>query len=468
VATLLCAAQVVSNRVSAADVGEQTLSDAELIDHLFRVWRDTKTEIGSAHLKLRRCLRSVAADKKIRREDFVALMAKVDLFNRPDDLRQLSDDLGLGLSNYPQPWGSAELYLHGGAAKEEQSYDGKIFSTVLRTDLGQRLYANWTHKQITVQAASANGETTMKISAFNDFLPFPLDRSLEPFSVIKRGAGLAHIRCPYARYEVDEVSGFIQRLTSGNLDIDGKETWFEHVATYPGGIRFPSLIIEARYIQGYLTLFGATIVEIAEFNDEQKEKIVLPAPKGTRIIDHRAKRQFPIECTVDVDTTDILKYLDEPGHSPKLALEDLLQRGDLAPNMELTRLSDGGAEKLGDYQGKVVVLEFWHTSCGACQEPISQMQEYPAKYPEWSDTVALLTVCAVDFGGERSVDEIKNHLQAHGWDKTHNVSINASAINAYHVDCWPTAYVIDQQGKVVAADRRLDVPKIVNSLLKER
>ena len=55
-----------------------------------------------------------------------------------------------------------------------------------------------------------------------------------------------------------------------------------------------------------------------------------------------------------------------------------------------------------------------------------------------------------------SVDEDKDaasrHVIAKRWDQTHHVWIKTEAIKAYHVNGIPTAYVIDRQGKIVAAN----------------
>ena len=46
------------------------------------------------------------------------------------------------------------------------------------------------------------------------------------------------------------------------------------------------------------------------------------------------------------------------------------------------RIFDGDNEKLGDYKGKVVVLDFWATYCPPCIEEIPHLKQLQAKYGE--------------------------------------------------------------------------------------
>ncbi len=138
----------------------------------------------------------------------------------------------------------------------------------------------------------------------------------------------------------------------------------------------------------------------------------------------------------------------------------LLTNGTKAPNIEMVVLADGKPERLSDYAGKIVVLEFWATWCGPCQQAMGDLQSYSAKYPDWQGKVVLIAASVDD-----DQDVARKHLRAKGWGQTHNVWVRTDALRAYHVDGIPTKYIIGRQGSIVAADPP-DIAGIVNHELQ--
>ena len=66
----------------------------------------------------------------------------------------------------------------------------------------------------------------------------------------------------------------------------------------------------------------------------------------------------------------------------------------------------------------------------------------------------------------RKENQLFPFLEKKGWNQTHNVWVRTDAIKAYHVEAIPTTYIIDRQGRIVAANPA-SIPEIVNSQLHQ-
>jgi thiol-disulfide isomerase/thioredoxin len=137
----------------------------------------------------------------------------------------------------------------------------------------------------------------------------------------------------------------------------------------------------------------------------------------------------------------------------------LLTNGMKAPDIEMVRLPNGQRERLSNYAGKIVVLEFWATWCEPCQPKMADLQRIAGKYPEWEGKVVLISASV-----DKSEEIPAKHLRAQGWDQTHNVWVGTNAMKGYHLEAIPTAYIIDGQSKIVAANPA-SIPDVVNSQL---
>jgi thiol-disulfide isomerase/thioredoxin len=139
----------------------------------------------------------------------------------------------------------------------------------------------------------------------------------------------------------------------------------------------------------------------------------------------------------------------------------LLARGEKVPDIEMVRLTTGRTERLSDYAGQIIVLEFWATWCGPCQPKLAELQSYSAKYPDWKGKVVLIAASVDD-----RMDMAAKHLETKGWKQTHNVWVQPDAIKACHVEAIPTAYIIDREGRILAVNPA-SIPEIVNRQLQE-
>jgi len=166
------------------------------------------------------------------------------------------------------------------------------------------------------------------------------------------------------------------------------------------------------------------------------------------VIDSKAKAALELD-----------NYVAENRHLPP---------GTQAPEIAFTRLDGGQSMKLADFRGKIVVLDFWATWCGPCQEPMAKLQSIRDDHPAWRDGVAVVPLSIDD-----TMAILREHIEKRHWTNTLNVWAGdggwASApAKAFRVTGVPTTYIIDQQGKIAKAGHpaAMDIPEEVDALLK--
>lgn len=110
-----------------------------------------------------------------------------------------------------------------------------------------------------------------------------------------------------------------------------------------------------------------------------------------------------------------------------------------APSFSLEKLDGSGEINLKNYRGKVVLIDFWATWCPPCKESLPFLNKMQKKYKNFE-------VIAINIDDDRA--------QAQAFLEEQGLSLNAaydsskSVVALYDVPAMPTAYLVDQYGKV--------------------
>jgi thiol-disulfide isomerase/thioredoxin len=104
--------------------------------------------------------------------------------------------------------------------------------------------------------------------------------------------------------------------------------------------------------------------------------------------------------------------------------------------------------KLSDYEGKVVLLEFWATWCGPCRAVMPEIERLHNTYKE--DGLVVLAI------SDESETTLEKHMRSTSYTYPVYRDHAGMAFGAYEVSSLPRTVLVGRNGKIVWAELGAD------------
>ena len=121
--------------------------------------------------------------------------------------------------------------------------------------------------------------------------------------------------------------------------------------------------------------------------------------------------------------------------------EAVLEKYKEVPNFTLKDL-DGKYVSLHDYRGKIIIVNFWATWCGACDEEMPDLEKVNAE----NEDVVVLAVNV-----EEGKEKVKQYIKDGGYTFPVLLDEKGDLAKQYYISAFPTSYFVNEEGILVGA-----------------
>ena len=280
-----------------------------------------------------------------------------------------------------------------------------------------------------------------------------------------------------SRVVVDESTGFVYRESrKARAGTSLGELWQFAPRTLPQGLTIPGLSVEVRFQNGAINSILVAIIDEVDLNAPvPPESFTVAVPAGTKLLDYRnvfeqknVTKPAPPRVLRE-PVTDIVTYADrvEP---PRPPMAPPIAVGQLAPTLEpAVWLNAHGKSEAPALAGKVVLIDFWGTTCGPCVVQLPEIRE-AAEHFAGTDLVILGLHDSHGTQEEVSTFARKRKLAYPlAIDRPAGAGVGFGAtFHAYGIHLIPHAVVIDRQGRVAYVGRFPSALEKAAALIKDQ
>ncbi|MCZ2259495.1 thiol-disulfide oxidoreductase ResA [Sporosarcina sp. G11-34] len=118
----------------------------------------------------------------------------------------------------------------------------------------------------------------------------------------------------------------------------------------------------------------------------------------------------------------------------------VLAVGDMAPDFELVDL-EGNKQRLSDYRGEGVFLNFWGTWCPPCKKEMPYIEKLHNEFADKGVKVLSINIKESDL-------KVKTFRDQYGLTFPITIDKDESVKEAYKFIPLPTTYIINKDGKI--------------------
>lgn len=134
--------------------------------------------------------------------------------------------------------------------------------------------------------------------------------------------------------------------------------------------------------------------------------------------------------------------------TPDTARANVARVGEPAPAFQLSSL-DGTPHRLSDYEGRIVLLDFWASWCGPCLRLMDQVLKPMHAQYAGDDRFALIGIGLAGRGESPQKQAQLAEQRGYDWIKLFDGA--GTTARAYGVQAIPHLVLLDETGQVVAA-----------------